>query len=82
MALYDYSCNKCRVVHEVLHPMSEPMDTVHVCPVCGQAMCKLLQAPAGIGIDHKHEYVGLRGTHAPKVPSSRVFTHRSRDGTK
>ena len=43
MPVYEYQCDACREIHEVLQSLrDEPIAT---CPTCGQAVRRLVSAP-------------------------------------
>ncbi len=74
MPIYDYSCDGCRVVHEVIHAMG---DGLQLCPRCGVAMEKLLTSPAGVKITGTPDVVGFPGVRADGV-KSKVYTQRKK----
>lgn len=44
MPLYEYQCQECGEVHEMLQRFSDP--PYAICPACGGALKKLVSAPA------------------------------------
>ena len=60
MATYDYACKECKVVVEIVHPMSD--ESEHLCPRCEKAMRKIISLSGVVFKGEGWSKIDRRGT--------------------